>query len=399
LLKQKKIIIGITGGIAAYKCAMLVRLLVKSGAEVKVVMTKAAMEFITPQTLSVLSKNKVYSEFFDPDLTWNSHVDLAEWADLMIIAPLTANSLAKMASGQCDNILLATYFSLRTPVFLAPAMDLEMYKHPTVLRNLQAVAHSGNQIIPAESGELASGLIGEGRMAEPETILKFIEDVIGKKLPLSGKKALVNAGPTYEPIDRVRFIGNRSSGKMGAAIAEILADHGAEVTLVMGPSSVALNHKKIRVISVETNKEMYQEMLKYYSNRDIVVCSAAVSDYTPEYTIPRKIKKDKPELSVKLIKTIDILQELGLIKQNQFLVGFALETENLIENATEKLKRKNCDLIVANLTEADNSAFNSDFNKVVFVSPNNKPQDLGFKSKREIASDLVQLIIQKLTLK
>jgi phosphopantothenoylcysteine decarboxylase / phosphopantothenate---cysteine ligase len=304
-----------------------------------------------------------------------------------------------MASGQCDNILLATYFSSRTPILLAPAMDLEMYRHPTVLRNLQILINSGNHIIPAESGELASGLNGEGRMAEPETILNAIEEVFNKKQPLSGKTALVNAGPTYEPIDQVRFIGNRSSGKMGAAIAEILAEQGADVILVLGPSSVNIKHKQIQVISVETNNEMYGEMLKNYSNKNIVICSAAVSDYAPEHTIAGKIKKDKSELNIKLLKTKDILHELGLRKQDQFLVGFALETENLFENAREKLQRKNCDLMVANATSQENPAFNSDFNKVVFITPNNNPIDLGFKTKQEIASELVQLIIQKFTLK
>lgn len=399
MLSGKKIVLGITGGIAAYKCAALVRLFVKEGAEVKVMMTKSAQDFVSPQTLSVLSKNKVYSDFFGADLTWNNHVQLSEWADIMLIAPLTANTLSKMASGQCDNLLLATYFSARKPVVVAPAMDLEMYRHPTVSKNLKNLSDSGVLIIPAESGELASGLIGEGRMAEPETILNTIRELINDKAPLKGKRALVNAGPTYEPIDQVRFIGNRSSGKMGVAVAEALAQKGAQVTLVLGPSHLKVNHPQIQVISVETSEEMHTQMLDKYFNKDIVVCSAAVSDYAPEKAVEGKIKKENKELNIKLLKTKDILHELGQKKEKQFLVGFALETENLLKNAKEKLERKNCDLIVANTTNAENSAFNSDFNQVIFVSPDNNVIELGFKSKNEIAEELVQLIIQKMTQK
>jgi len=399
MLSGKKIVLGITGGIAAYKCAALVRLFVKEGAEVKVMMTKSAQDFVSPQTLSVLSKNKVYSDFFGADLTWNNHVQLSEWADIMIIAPLTANTLSKMASGQCDNLLLATYFSARKPVVVAPAMDLEMYRHPTVSKNLKSLSDSGVLIIPAESGELASGLIGEGRMAEPETILNTIRELINEKAPLKGKRALVNAGPTYEPIDQVRFIGNRSSGKMGVAVAEALAQKGAQVTLVLGPSHLKVNHPQIQVISVETSEEMHTQMLDKYFNKDIVVCSAAVSDYAPEKAVEGKIKKENKELNIKLLKTKDILHELGQKKEKQFLVGFALETENLLKNAKEKLERKNCDLIVANTTNAESSAFNSDFNQVIFVSPDNNVIELGFKSKNEIAEELVQLIIQKMTQK
>jgi len=399
MLSGKKIVLGITGGIAAYKCALLVRLLVKEGAEVQVIMTKAAQDFVTAQSLSVLSKHKVYLDFFDTDLTWNNHVQLSEWADIMLIAPLTANTLAKMASGQCDNLLLATYFSARKNILVAPAMDLEMYRHPTVSKNLKCLSDNGVHIIPAESGELASGLSGEGRMAEPETILKCIKELLFIKAPLYGKKALVNAGPTYEPIDQVRFIGNRSSGKMGLAIAEALADQGAQVTLVLGPSQLKTICSEIKVISVETAENMHAEMLAHYSDMDIVVCSAAVSDYTPEKTVSGKIKKESQELSLKLLKTKDILYDLGLKKQGQYLVGFALETQNLLENAAEKLKRKNCDLIVANLTSTENTAFNSDFNTVFFVSANNNSKELGFKSKSEIAKELVQHIIQKTTQK
>ncbi len=395
MLNGKKIILGITGGIAAYKCAILVRLLVKDGANVRVIMTKAAKEFITPQTLSVLSKNKVYSEFFDHDLTWNNHVELAEWADLLLIAPLTANSLAKMASGQCDNLLLATYFSARSIIMHAPAMDLEMYKHPTVAKNLKLLSSFGNYIIPPETGELASGLIGEGRMAEPESILLAVKKIFCNKLPLTGKKALVNAGPTYEPIDQVRFIGNRSSGRMGIAIAESLANQGALVTLVLGPSHLNSMHSNVNVIPVETTAQMHDVMLNNYQNADIVVCSAAVADYTPEKRIIGKMKKVSEEVKLNLIKTKDILLELGQKKQKQFLVGFALETENLLKNANKKRIQKNCDLIVANLSSSKNTAFNSEYNEVFFVSDDNNPIELGLKTKQDIAKELVQLIIDK----
>lgn len=399
MLSGKKIVLGITGGIAAYKCAALVRLLVKEGAEVKVIMTPSARDFVTPQTLSVLSKNQVYTDFFDNNLVWNNHVQLSEWANLLLIAPLTANTLAKMVSGQCDNLLLATYLSARSSIVVAPAMDLEMYRHPAVSANLKRLSDSGVHIVPAETGELASGLSGEGRMAEPENILKFIKDYILDKAPLKGKKALVNAGPTYEPIDQVRFIGNRSSGKMGVAIAEAFAQQGAEVTLVLGPSHLKVKHRLIQVIPVETAQEMHTEMLHRYAQADIVVCSAAVADYAPEKAEKGKIKKGNPELNLKLLKTKDILQELGQKKQSQFLVGFALETDNLLKNAREKLERKNCDLIVANETNAENQAFHAENNQVIFVLPNNNTIDLGFKSKTEIAEELVQLIIQKRTQK
>ena len=291
MLKQKKILLGITGGIAAYKCAHLVRLFIKEGAEVKVILTKAAAEFITAQTLSVLSKNEVLIDFFDADFNWNNHVHLAEWADVFLIAPLTANTLAKMANGQCDNLLLATYFSSKSKTIVAPAMDLDMYKHDTVKSNLDKLKLYGNLIIPAETGDLASGLNGEGRMAEPETIISFVERYFLKSLPLFGKKVLVNAGPTYEAIDPVRFIGNRSSGKMGVAIAEQLAAYGALVTLVLGPSNLIIKNKLIHVISVESSDEMHKAMISNFKNKYLVICSAAVADYKPVLVYKQKIKK------------------------------------------------------------------------------------------------------------
>lgn len=395
MLSGKKIILGVTGGIAAYKCAALTRLLIKEGAEVKVIMTKAATDFVSPKTLSVLSKNKVYTDFFDANLCWNNHVELSEWADIMVFAPLTANTLAKMVSGLCDNLLLATYFSARGTILVAPAMDLEMYRHTTVVSNLNHLSNSGIQIIPAESGELASGLNGEGRMAEPENIVKAIVEATVNRLPMHGKTALVNAGPTYEPIDEVRFIGNRSSGKMGVAIAEELANQGAKVTLVLGPSQIKVNHPSIQVIDVETAQEMYDVMLNHYTAKDVVVCSAAVSDYAPETKVAGKIKKQDKLLQLNLHQTKDVLLELGRRKQKQILVGFALETQNLIENARAKLIGKNCDVVVANLTSPENSAFNSVDNQVYFLSNDNNIVELGLMSKHKIAKELVQYLLKQ----
>ena len=393
MLYSKKIILGITGGIAAYKCAHLVRLLVKQGAEVKVILTPAATEFITPQTLSVLSKNEVIVDFFDSNFNWNNHVHLAEWADLLLIAPLTANTLAKMASGLCDNVLLATYLSAKCQCIVAPAMDLEMYKHPTVKQNLETLKDNGNLIIPAETGELASGLTGEGRMAEPESILIFINEYLKQNLPLANKTALVNAGPTYEAIDPVRFIGNRSSGKMGVAIAEELASRGADVTLVLGPSNEKIKYSSINVINVESSDEMFEAMISNYSNKNIVICSAAVADYKPASISTEKIKKKTENLNLELIKTKDILSELGKQKKAQLLVGFALETENLIEYATEKLKNKNLDLIIANSAIEKGAGFGSTTNKITIIDKHNKISNFELKSKTEVATDIVNHLV------
>lgn len=393
MLYNKKIILGVTGGIAAYKCAHLVRLLIKQGAEVKVILTPSATEFITAQTLSVLSKNEVIIDFFDSDFNWNNHVQLAEWADLFLIAPLTANTLAKMASGLCDNVLLATYLSAKCQCIVAPAMDLDMYKHPTVIHNLESLKHNGNFIIPAENGELASGLIGEGRMAEPENILVFINEFYKKNLPLYNKTALVNAGPTYEAIDPVRFIGNRSSGKMGIAIAESLAHSGADVTLVLGPSNQMVKNTSIKIINVESSDQMHDAMLSNYAEKNIVICSAAVADYKPRTVSDKKIKKKNEELNLELIKTKDILSELGKQKTGQFLVGFALETENLIEFAKEKLKNKNLDLIVANSAAEKGVGFGSDTNKITIIDKHNKISNFELKSKQDVANDIVKHLI------
>jgi len=393
MLYNKKIILGITGGIAAYKCAHLVRLLVKQGAEVKVILTPAAKEFITPQTLSVLSKNEVIVDFFDANFNWNNHVHLAEWADVMLIAPLTANTLAKMASGLCDNVLMATYLSARTKCIVAPAMDLDMYQHPTVKHNLEILKSNGNLIIPAETGELASGLSGEGRMAEPENIIAFLNDFFKNGQPLNGKIALVNAGPTYEAIDPVRFIGNRSSGKMGVAIAENLAAKGAEVTLVLGPSNVKVSNPAIKVIHVESADQMYTAMLSNYDNKDIVVCSAAVADYKPASVSDKKIKKKDGTLDLALVKTKDILSELGKQKKKQCLIGFALETENVIGYAQEKLKNKNLDIIIANSALEKGAGFGVDTNKITIIDKHNKISNFELKSKQEVALDIVNYLV------
>lgn len=393
MLHQKKIVLGISGGIAAYKCAHLVRLLVKEGAEVKVILTPSASQFVTPQTLSVLSKNQVLSEFFDSNQQWNNHVALAEWADVLLIAPLTANTLAKMATGICDSLLLTVYLSAKTTTIVAPAMDLDMYKHSSVIKNLQTLRSFGNKIIPAENGELASGLVGEGRMAEPETIVTFLRAHFAEGLPLSGKSALVNAGPTYEAIDPVRFIGNRSTGKMGLAIAEELSKQGAKVTLVLGPSALKITNKLIQVIHVESSEQMYDQTLAHYPKSDIAICTAAVADYKPALTSEEKIKKTEDVLKLDLVKTKDILQELGRLKNKQCLIGFALETNNVLEYAKQKLTKKNLDIIIANSAKEPGSGFGYDTNKISILDKHNKTTDFELKSKSEVAKDIVNYII------
>jgi phosphopantothenoylcysteine decarboxylase/phosphopantothenate--cysteine ligase len=393
MLDQKKIVLGISGGIAAYKCAHLVRLLVKEGAEVKVVLTTSAAQFITPQTLSVLSKNEVLSDFFDANHNWNNHVALAEWADVLLIAPLTANTLAKMATGICDSLLLAVYLSAKTKTIVAPAMDLDMYKHPTVLNNLKTLTSFGNKIIPAENGELASGLVGEGRMAEPETLLRFLQTHFSQGLPLKGKTALVNAGPTYEAIDPVRFIGNRSTGKMGLAIANELSKQGAHVTLVIGPTSLAISNKSLQVIHVESSEQMYTQTLAHFENTDIVICTAAVADYKPAVVSEEKIKKVTESLKLELIQTKDILQELGHLKKKQCLVGFALETHHVLEHAKQKLSKKNLDIIIANSALETGSGFGYDTNKISILDKHNKTTNFELKNKHEVAKDIVSYII------
>ncbi len=395
-LKNKHILLGITGGIAAYKCAHLVRLLIKEGAIVKVIMTKAAEEFVTTKTLSVLSKNEVVTDFFDSNNNWNNHVALAEWADAIIIAPLTANTLAKFASGLCDNIVSACYLSARTKVFVAPAMDLDMYQHPTTKQNIDTLRKNGNIVIAAESGELASGLVGEGRMAEPENIIHFVKQYFEENLPLSGKKVLVNAGPTYEAIDPVRFIGNRSSGKMGVAIADEFAKLGADVTLVLGPSHEVPNEKLVTVVKVESAEDMFKACELVFNNVDIAVLAAAVADYKPKSVADSKIKKKDAELSLELTKTTDILETLGKQKKHQLLVGFALETDNILEYAKAKIAKKNLDFIVANSAIEKGAGFGVDTNKVTIIDKHNKMYNFELKSKQAVAKDIVTFALNYL---
>ncbi len=397
VLQGKKILLGVSGGIAAYKTAHLVRLFIKSGAEVQVVMTPSAKDFVTPLTLGTLSKKEVFSAFYEPDdenAKWNSHVELALWADLMLIAPATANTMSKMANGGCDNLLMATYLSAKCKVYFAPAMDLDMYKHESTHENFKKLESFGNVMIPAESGELASGLSGEGRMAEPENIIKFIETDLEKDLPLRGKKVLVTAGPTYEPIDPVRFIGNHSSGKMGFDIAKALANFGAKVTLVSGPTHLDIQHSNINLVRVLSAQNMYEVCHQIYNSIDIVVAAAAVADYRPKYVAEQKIKKSEDSLIIELEKNKDILASLGAIKQHQFLVGFALETQNEIENAKQKIQKKNLDLIVLNSLNDKGAGFGGNTNKVTFINKDFEIQEFPLKTKEEVARDIVNKIIE-----
>ena len=399
ILSGKKVLLAISAGIAAYKTASLVRLFIKSGAEVKVIMTPASKDFITPLTLSTLSKNPVSSTFYDKEdenEMWNNHVDLGLWADLMLIAPATANTMSKMANGTCDNLLLATYLSAKCPVYFAPAMDLDMYQHPSTKKSLEKLQSFGNLLIPATSGELASGLVGEGRMSEPEAIVSFIEKEMLSKLPLRGKRVLITAGPTYEAIDPVRFIGNHSSGKMGFEIAKSAANLGAEVVLISGPSSQQIQHSFINRINVTSAQEMYEAAHNAFANVDIAILSAAVADYKPKNVADQKIKKTDNSLEIQLTPTKDILASLGAIKKQQFLVGFALETNNEIENAKGKLQRKNLDMIVLNSLQDKGAGFAKNTNKVTIIDAdlNEKPFEL--KSKSEVAKDIMNEILQKI---
>jgi phosphopantothenoylcysteine decarboxylase / phosphopantothenate---cysteine ligase len=396
MFKGKKILLGVTGSIAAYKAPLIVRLLVKEGAEVKVIMTPAAEDFVTSLTLSTLSKNPVISELFN-EATWSNHVMLGRWADLMLIAPLSANTLAKMANGFCDNMLLATYLSATSPVLVAPAMDEDMWKHSTTKANLKKLEEAGNTIMPVDNGELASGLVGEGRMVEPENILQFISQNFFLKQDLAGKKVLVTAGPTYEPIDPVRFIGNHSSGKMGIAISEELAKRGANVQLVLGPTSSAIIRRGIKVHNVQTAEEMYQTCVEEFSDADIAIMSAAVADYTPAVRAKEKIKKDAANLNVELVKTKDILKTLGEKKYNgQLLVGFALETTNERDNALNKLKTKNADLIVLNSLNDDGAGFGHDTNKITIFEKDGREITYERKPKQQVAKDIVDRIVNML---
>ena len=406
VLSGKKIVLGISGGIAAYKTASLVRLFIKAGAHIQVIMTPASKDFITPLTLATLSKRPVFSSFYkeeeesisqvettNKNLEWNNHVEIALWADLIVIAPATANTLSKMANGICDNILIATYLSANCSVYFAPAMDLDMYKHPSTLASFSKLKSYGNTIIPAESGELASGLSGEGRMAEPENIVSFLEKDLEKKLPLLGKKIIITAGPTYEAIDPVRFIGNHSSGKMGFDLAQSAANFGASVILISGPSHLSIENNLVQLIRVVSAQEMYEESHKYFGTSDVFIGAAAVADYKPKNSALHKIKKSEDTLTIELEKTKDILASLGSIKENQFLIGFALETENEIENAKLKVQKKNLDLIVLNSLQDKGAGFGSLTNKVTFIDKDFKVEPMELKSKEAVADDILNKII------
>lgn len=398
MLSGKKVLLGVTGGIAAYKTTYLVRLLIKAGAEVRVVLSPAARDFVTPLSLATLSKNPVHWEYLNEDDhdsgEWNNHVDLALWADLMILAPLTANTMAKIANGQSDNFLMAVYLSAKCPIYFAPAMDLDMYKHPATRANMDRLISFGHVLIPSESGELASGLEGEGRMAEPETIITKIENDLRKKAPLYGKRFLINAGPTYEAIDPVRFIGNRSSGKMGIALAEAAAQKGAMVTLVLGPSAFRPNHSNIELISVESTQEMLKACENAFSESDWTILSAAVSDYRPAQVADQKMKKSGSSLHLDLVENPDILQTLGSKKtEHQVLIGFALETENAEANAQKKLDKKNCDWIVLNQADKEARGFGHDTNEVLLLGRKGDRKPLTLKPKKELAHEILDILI------
>lgn len=395
MLKGKHIVLGITGGIAAYKSASLLRLLVKAGAEVQVIMTPNAKEFITPVTLSTLSGKPVISEFFTANTgEWHSHVDLGLWADAMLIAPATASTIAKMACGVADNMLVTTYLSAKAPVFIAPAMDLDMMRHPSTVRNLELLRSYGNHVIEPAEGELASHLVGKGRMEEPENIVKALESFFKDRLSLKGKKILVTAGPTYEKIDPVRFIGNYSSGKMGYAIADCAADSGAEVILVSGPVAIVPSNRSVKVINVESAREMLDACLNVFSQCDIAIMTAAVADYAPAETLDKKIKREKSNIDhIDLIKNPDIAATLGSKKNDrQILVGFALETDNEINNAIDKLARKKLDMIVMNSLRVSGAGFRTDTNQVSICYRDGVRKEYPLKPKTEVAKDIINAI-------
>lgn len=402
MISQKKILLGVTGSIAAYKSAMLLRLLIKAGAEVKVVMTPAARGFIAPLTLSTLSKSPVFSEFTSDDTSgrWNNHVELGLWADALVIAPASANTISKMAHGLCDNFLTAVYLSAKCPVFIAPAMDLDMHKHKTTQENIKRLQSIGNILIHPGNGELASGLYGEGRMEEPEIIFDLLAKHFSESAPLKNKKILITAGPTFEPIDPVRFIGNHSSGKMGFALAEEAAGMGAEVTLITGPVSLELSNKAgIKRINVTTSDEMQEKTVQHFASSDIAIMSAAVADFKPAVTEKSKIKKGNYNVAsvLKLIPTTDILSELGKIKtKRQLLAGFALETENEFANAKKKMKTKKLDFIVLNSLKDAGAGFGHDTNKITIIDRHNKTEKFELKSKREAAKDILRKVCEVL---
>lgn len=392
-ISGKKILVAVSGGIAAYKIHFLIRELIKKEAEVQVIMSPETEHFVTKLSLSTLSKKPVYSEFYSENGTWNSHVEMALWADIILIAPCTANTLAKMIHGICDNLLIATYMSAKCPVFIAPAMDLDMYQHPSTKNNLEMAEDFGHIVIPAESGELASGLFGQGRMAEPETIIKTIESFfdLNAKKSLAGKTVLITAGPTYEAIDPVRFIGNHSSGKMGYSLAEEAAKRGAKVILISGPSSLKTTNENIDIHRITSANEMYEKVFDFYRTSDIAIASAAVADYAPKVAATEKIKKNDDTLTIELVKNPDILKAMGEQKTHQILAGFALETNNEEENAKAKLKKKNLDLIILNSLRDEGAGFKNDTNKIKIFTKTEK-LEFGLKSKEDVAKDILDCI-------
>jgi len=398
MLQGKKILLGITGGIAAYKIAFLIRLLKKSGADVKCIMTSASADFITPLTAATLSKNPVHLNFWNKDNgEWTNHVDLGMWGDVFLIAPLTANTLFKLTNGCCDNLLTATYLSAKCPVIVAPAMDLDMYAHAATERNLTQLEKDGVKVIPAQSGELASGLVGKGRMTEPEDILKFLEYHFEKESSLSNKKYLITAGPTYEAIDPIRFIGNHSTGKMGMALAQSLLDRGAQVTLVLGPTKETLTHPNLKTIHIKSADEMLTAVKENWSVMDGGIFSAAVSDYRPKQAADQKIKKKSDELTLTLVKNPDILFWAGSVKKStQTLIGFALETNNALEHGAKKLEKKNLDAIVINTLEDNGAGFGYPTNKVSILDKHNNFHKFELKSKTEVAEDIVHFMMHQL---
>ncbi|GGM82477.1 phosphopantothenoylcysteine decarboxylase [Dyadobacter beijingensis] len=396
-LKGKKILLGVSGSIAAYKSALLVRLLVKAQAEVKVVMTESATEFITPLTLSTLSKNPVLTSFTKNEAgEWNNHVELGIWADLMVVAPATAKTLSKCASGHCDDLLTAVYLSARCPVFFAPAMDVDMFRHPSTRRNIEMLTAYGNHFISPEHGELASGLIGDGRLAEPENIVQILNAYVSNRPIAAAKRVLITAGPTVEPIDPVRFISNRSSGKMGYAIAEAFADAGALVTLVSGPTQLRTLHPNITTIHIETAAQMFDATQAHFESHDVVIFAAAVADYTPRHVAEQKIKKQGESMSLDLAKTTDIAGTLGQLKKpGQLAIGFALETENELGHALDKLTRKNFDYIVLNSLNDPGAGFAHDTNKITVIDKEQHVQQFDLKSKEAVAQDILNIVLAK----
>lgn len=397
MLQGKNVVLAVTGSIAAYKSALIVRLLIKEGANVKVVMTKSAIDFITPLTLSTLAKSEVYSDFTSnkDKGTWNNHVDLGLWADYMLIAPATANTLSKMASGEADNFMMAVYLSAKCPIFIAPAMDLDMYKHQSTKDNIEKLISFGNTIVYPESGELASGLEGEGRLAEPEHIIDFLNSHIKSTKPLFGKKVLISAGPTHEALDPVRFLGNRSTGKMGYALAQQAFELGADVTLVSGPVSLENPSKGIKRVFITSAEDLYNEMMNHFDESDIVIMAAAVADYTPATISDSKMKKKDGELYIELKRTKDILLGLSEKKKSQYVVGFALETNNELENAIKKRKKKNLDLIVLNSLNDKGAGFAHNTNKITIIGKDNNITNFELKSKQEVAKDILNQIIKE----